>query len=360
MAELKGIDVSRWQRGFNLQYALNAGFTYLILKAGGGDAGFYKDVLFDQFYKQAKSMKFEKIGAYYFGCAFSIAMAIKEANYFLQYLQGTDIKKVYYDVEGKMLNQNKGDLTNIVRAFCDTVNAAGYTCGIYSSEYYFNHGMVDAELKNYPHWVAKYSKNSPKLISGAPVEMWQYGGSTNYIRDPKIAGTTVDQDFILIPWTEKQSGTVKPITPKDVSYDTIHQLALEVLQGKYGSGAARKQALGELYSAVQAEVNAIVEQRAEQKVIKSTDQLANEVLAGMHGSGLVRKINLGDRYEEVQLRVNQIILERNSNGFMYTIVKGDNLTKIAKKYNTTVAKLVDLNSLENPNKIWVGQMIRIS
>ena len=44
----------------------------------------------------------------------------------------------------------------------------------------------------------------------------------------------------------------------------------------------------------------------------------------------------------------------------YTVVKGDNLTKIAKAYNTTVNNLVKLNNIKNPNYIVVGQKLIIS
>lgn len=43
----------------------------------------------------------------------------------------------------------------------------------------------------------------------------------------------------------------------------------------------------------------------------------------------------------------------------YTVQKGDNLTKIAKKFNTTVDKLVELNNIENPNLIYPGQKLRV-
>ena len=41
----------------------------------------------------------------------------------------------------------------------------------------------------------------------------------------------------------------------------------------------------------------------------------------------------------------------------YTVVSGDNLTKIAKKYGTTVAQLVSWNNIADPNKIRVGQRL---
>lgn len=44
----------------------------------------------------------------------------------------------------------------------------------------------------------------------------------------------------------------------------------------------------------------------------------------------------------------------------YTVKSGDNLTKIARAYNTTVSNLVKLNNIENPNLIHVGQVLVIS
>lgn len=44
----------------------------------------------------------------------------------------------------------------------------------------------------------------------------------------------------------------------------------------------------------------------------------------------------------------------------YTVKKGDTLTKIAKQYNTTVASLVELNGITNPNLIYPGQVLTVS
>lgn len=43
----------------------------------------------------------------------------------------------------------------------------------------------------------------------------------------------------------------------------------------------------------------------------------------------------------------------------YVVKKGDNLTKIAKKYKTTVAQLVKWNNIKNPNLIRIGQKLRV-
>lgn len=47
-----------------------------------------------------------------------------------------------------------------------------------------------------------------------------------------------------------------------------------------------------------------------------------------------------------------------NNMFMYTVQKGDSLYSIARKYNTTVAAIMDLNYLNNSN-LYVGQILRI-
>lgn len=307
-----GIDVSNYQKGFDLQGAVNEGFSCVIAKAGGAECGYFQDKSFENFYQQAKA-KGIKIGAYYYGNAFSCEDAVVEANYFISYLKGKDIKHVYYDVEGKMLNQGFIHLTDIIKTFCQTMVNAGYACGIYTSESQFNSRFNDALLIQYPHWVAKYSKNPPKLKSIALVEIWQYGGSVNYVRDPKIAGTTVDQDQINIQWIDD---------PVLVDEPVIIPIEKE----------------------------------------KSIDQLAVEVLAGLWGNGIIRKAKLmaaGYNYSEVQKRVNEIVTQRKESKKAYIVAKGDTLTSIAKRYNTTVDALVKANGIPNKNKIYVGQELII-
>ena len=47
-----------------------------------------------------------------------------------------------------------------------------------------------------------------------------------------------------------------------------------------------------------------------------------------------------------------------NNMFMYTVKKGDSLYSIAKKYNTTVQEIINLNYLKT-NKLSIGQVLRI-
>lgn len=46
-------------------------------------------------------------------------------------------------------------------------------------------------------------------------------------------------------------------------------------------------------------------------------------------------------------------------GSIYIVQPGDTLSKIAVRYRTTVAALVAANGLTNPDRIWIGQRLRI-
>lgn len=88
---------------------------------------------------------------------------------------------------------------------------------------------------------------------------------------------------------------------------SIVDLANEVIAGKYGVGEARKQALGSLYSEVQAKVNEIILGKKTSSSKKSNEEIANEVIAGKWGNGQERKNRLkeaGYDYNAIQKIVN--------------------------------------------------------
>ena len=84
-----------------------------------------------------------------------------------------------------------------------------------------------------------------------------------------------------------------------------------------------------------------------------------DVINGKYGNGEARKKALGELYEIVQKRVNEILKGSTVESITYRVVKGDNLTKIAKKYGVTVNYLKNLNNIKNANLIYVGQIIKI-
>lgn len=89
---------------------------------------------------------------------------------------------------------------------------------------------------------------------------------------------------------------------------SIVDLANETIQGKYGVGEARKQALGSLYNEVQAKVNEILLGNKATVSKKTNEQIADEVIQGKWGNGQDRKTKLataGYDYNTIQKIVNQ-------------------------------------------------------
>lgn len=131
----------------------------------------------------------------------------------------------------------------------------------------------------------------------------------------KDHGVTVEQ---LVQWNDLENKNlifpetklfVKKPEVNDEPKTDIEQLARDVIAGKYGSGAERKKKLGDNYDEVQDMVNKILlgKVKSESKPKKSIDQLAKEVIDGKHGSGAERKESLGSQYEAVQKRVNELL-----------------------------------------------------
>lgn len=98
---------------------------------------------------------------------------------------------------------------------------------------------------------------------------------------------------------------------------------------------------------------------------KSIIDIAYEVIAGKYGNGTERIQKLEEKgydAKEVQDMVNAIRGNKRESTQEYTVVKGDTLEKIAKKFNTTWDKIYELNKNvigDNPNLIKIGQKLKV-
>lgn len=93
---------------------------------------------------------------------------------------------------------------------------------------------------------------------------------------------------------------------------------------------------------------------------KSVAEVAKDVIAGKYGNGQARVKKLeaeGYDADAVQQEVNKQLGATSAT--YYTVKSGDTLSGIAAKYGTTYTKLAKMNGISNPNKIYVGQKIRV-
>lgn len=104
--------------------------------------------------------------------------------------------------------------------------------------------------------------------------------------------------------------TKPAVKPTETVKKSNEELAKEVIQGKWGNGQARKDALtkaGYNYSEVQTIVNEMLKPKP---TVKTNEQIAKEVIRGNWGNGAERKRRLqaaGYNYRTIQNIVNEML-----------------------------------------------------
>lgn len=214
---IRGIDISHWNGIIDFERVKASGIDFVIIKAGGSDYGFYTDKMFKLNYEKAKAAGLF-VGAYYFvGKKFlGAAAGIADAMRFLQIIKGMQFEyPVFLDLETTPATQ-KAEATKAAKAFCETMEKAGYFVGIYASDISgFKEKLIRDDLTQYAFWVAKYAQEQPQYVK--EWQMWQY---TSKGINPGVSGSVdLDQskiDYSLIMKKKGLNGFKKtdPETPK--------------------------------------------------------------------------------------------------------------------------------------------------
>ena len=356
---MNGIDISGWQEGIDLS-KVPADFT--IIKATQGTSYVNPDC--DRAYQQAKTAG-RLLGVYHY---FSGGDPAKEAEYFVKNIKGYIGDAILVlDWEGKE-NAKFSQGPAIAKPFLDKVrDLTGVKPMIYMSKSVCSQYDWSAVASEYALWVAQYADDN---ITGYQSKPWTdnkgYGAWNSpaifqYSSRGRLAGYSEDLDINIAymdaaGWKAYAKGTKPASSPdhapaQNTPAGTTLDLVYSVMIGKYGNGDARKAALGSRYNEVQNEINHIQEASAE--------TLATETKAGRYGNGDIRKVVLGRKYDAVQKIINGQSAGNGSGAVYYTVKKNDTLSGIAAKYGTTYQKIAQLSGISNPDKIYVGQRVRV-
>jgi GH25 family lysozyme M1 (1,4-beta-N-acetylmuramidase) len=179
-----GIDISEWQGNINWS-SVNTDFC--IIRAGYGRVITQKDPNFEAYYAGCKSRGIP-CGVYWYSYAKTPAEAAIEADICLQVIKGKQFEyPIYFDVEEQnTFATGKNNVSEIIKAFCSKIEAAGYYAGLYMSASPLNNYVTDEVRKRYTVWVAHYGVSRPSY-SGA-YDIWQKGSNG------RIAGISGDVD----------------------------------------------------------------------------------------------------------------------------------------------------------------------
>ena len=257
---MKGLDISSYQKGISLDKIKNAGYEFLILRAGftgwGTGVNYNKDKSFEHFYNQSKSHNIP-VGAYWYSCANTKEKGIAEANYMYENcLKGKKFEfPIYIDVEDTHWQKNnKTGTTDAIIGFCEYLENLGYYVGIYASDISgFKDKMYINELDAYDKWVARYG-SEPKYVK--KYGMWQSTSSgriNGY--NGNLDGDVAYKDYESIIKSVGLNGYNKENASNPLDKYSDEELAKMVWQGKFGNGEERKQKLGVRYDKIQNLVN---------------------------------------------------------------------------------------------------------
>ena len=295
-----GIDISKHNGDINLEPYRG---QFVIIRAGYGN--FTKDEKFARNVIECKRLGIP-FGVYLYSYALNAEEAKAEAHALLKVLEPikNEIKVgVWFDMEDADGYKKKHgfkftheNISAICYAFAKTIEDAGYYSGIYTSSSWLPY--IKPECDRFDKWVASWGTNDGTLQNDTS----KFGTIHQYTSRP-IDKNIMYADISRYDMNKKNTSTKNPLDAF-----TNGELADKVIAGEFGAGDARKNALGARYEAVQAIVN--------------------------------KKLGI-------------------KNPVYYNVKSGDTLSKIASRFGTTYQNIAQMNGIGNPNRIHVGQRLRV-
>lgn len=174
--EIKGIDVSKWQGEIDWKKVKADGVKFAMIRLGYGSkdgTACGTDKYFAQNVANAVKAGVD-VGCYFYSYALSVEAARKEAEYVVNVLskyKGVFTYPVAFDIEDKsQAGLGKAVLTDMVIAFGDTIEKAGYYCSVYCNLNWLKNYLDDSKLARFDYWLAQWA-DSP-TYTGA-FGMWQ-------------------------------------------------------------------------------------------------------------------------------------------------------------------------------------------
>ena len=141
--------------------------------------------------------------------------AVKEAEEVLRLIRKYNVKVTFpiafdwenveeAEVSGSRTRKEVYDysvLMDCARAFCRTIEAAGYTPIVYTNLWTFNRGYDPSLLEDYDLWLANYTDIANGIYTNFKYnyQIWQYSFKGNV----SGIGTAVDMDIAFVNYAKK-------------------------------------------------------------------------------------------------------------------------------------------------------------
>lgn len=200
-----GIDVSEHQQQIDWEAVRDDGIEFAIIRMGYRGSTYGTLCVDSRFYENLKGAQAAGIdvGVYFYSQANTDAQAVEEAEYVLAAVSGYTLQcPIFFDWEEgtpraeRLSGVTMKDVADFSNAFCNRIEEAGYSAGVYFNQKY-GYGMKLLGLQKHSFWLAEFSDY---MSFGFDVQYWQY----TYEGEVDGISTKVDLDLCYVGDTENE------------------------------------------------------------------------------------------------------------------------------------------------------------
>lgn len=372
-----GIDVSGWQGNIDYSEVASSGIEIVYMKASEGTS--FVDPYFNQNYTNAKANGL-KVGFYHYLTARSNSEAVAQANFFVSTISGMipDCRLAMdFESFGSLSTE---EINEIGLTFMQTVESlSGKEMVIYSDTSNASN-IFGGGLTNYPLWVAQYEVEEP-----TPNGNWDSWVGWQYTDAGEISGINgyVDRDRFTdgILLNENSEVPLPDNTNKPSAGGTT---TITIQRGQTLSGIALEynttvQILVELNNIANPNLiyagSTLIVPSGESPIDTDGNSTSGQTIYVVQRGDTLNKIaaEFGTTARAIAMENNirninliyvgqRLIIPTNRydlNHTLYKIQWGDTLWSISRRYGVSIATIVRLNRIQNPNLIYAGSTIRI-
>lgn len=175
-----GMDISSFNGEIDWEKIKEQGIGFVIIRCGyrGYTSGaLVEDACFVRNISEANKAGV-RVGVYFFTQAVNEVEAVEEASMVITLCRDYRVDlPVFIDTETAAAGQGRADAldnqtrTLVLKAFCETIENAGYRAGVYASKNWFHERVDASQLTDYLTWLAEY-KDKPTYDGS--FQFWQY------------------------------------------------------------------------------------------------------------------------------------------------------------------------------------------
>lgn len=185
-----GVDVSYWQGEVNWPLVKAAGMEFAMIRLawrGNTEGNIEADSTAATNYRGAKDAGMQ-VGGYFFSQAVTPEEAVEEAEFVLEMIRDWKMDMpIVFDWEDaggtRPIGMDPRTLTDCAKAFCQTIEDAGYEAMVYTNWNQAFYDLYLEELSEYGLWLAMYEAD---MEFPYKIDMWQYSctGSVPGVNGP--------------------------------------------------------------------------------------------------------------------------------------------------------------------------------